>query len=224
MYIVVGDIHGCFDEFLALLEKIGPSENDMIISVGDMVDRGPESPEVVSFFMRNKNTLAILGNHERKHLRFSQGLMLPKNFGKNQQNTIRQFENRQAALDLGYSDALGYFKSLPLYLEFPEAIVVHAGLIYGIPLHEQNERNLTGAGFRPENGRSSDGLFAWCDAYPKDAKPVIFGHLGIGRSPWPLPQRDNLWPIDTSCVSGGCLTAVTLPDLKVYQVKFLKSE
>lgn len=224
MYIVVGDIHGCFDELLMLLEKIGPSASDTIISLGDMVDRGEKSPEVVNFFMRKKNALAILGNHERKHLRFSQGLMPGKNFGINQKNTVKQFEERGAELNLSYSDALGYFKSLALYLDFPEAIVVHAGLVYGTPLYEQNERILTGAGFRPENDRRPEGLFAWCEFYPKDAKPVIFGHLGIGRTPWQLPQRDNLWPIDTGCVSGGYLTAVTLPDFKVYQVKSLKNK
>jgi len=224
MRIVVGDIHGCFDEFQMLIEKIGPSADDVIISVGDMVDRGPKSPEVVGFFMRRKNAKAIMGNHERKHLRFSQGLMLPKNFGIHQRNTMVQFENRQAALNLSYSDALGYFKTLPLYLDFPEAIIVHAGLIYGISFNEQNEKILTGAGFRPENDRKPEGLFVWCDLYPKDAKPVIFGHLGVGHAPWSLPQRDNLFPIDTGCAAGGYLTAVTLPDFKVYQVKSLKNK
>lgn len=224
MHIVIGDIHGCFDELQMLLDKIGPGADDTIISVGDMIDRGPKSPEVVNFFMRTKNAIAVMGNHERKHLRFSQGLMPERNFGRNQQKTVKQFEEARVALNITYEEALKYFSTLPLFLEFPEAIIVHAGFVYGIPLQEQNEKILTGAGFRPENRRSQSGLFMWSDAYPQNGKPVIFGHLGIGESPWSLPQRSNLWPIDSGCASGGHLTAVTLPDFKVYRVKSLKNE
>ncbi len=65
--IIIGDIHGCFYELQCLLDKIGPNKDDEIISVGDFVDRGPSSLEVVKFFRQNQNTVAIKGNHERKH-------------------------------------------------------------------------------------------------------------------------------------------------------------
>ena len=215
---IIGDIAGCFDELQRLLDKIGLASDDEIIAAGDTIDRGPKSPEVVRFCTTQRNVRVILGNHERKHERYDRGLIAERHFGKNQGETIWQFRQRGAALGISYKEALAYFRTLPLYLEFPEAIVVHAGLVYGIPLDKQNEKILTGAGFRPENRPHPAELFNWCASYPRDAKPVIFGHLGIGKAPWPLPQRENLWPIDTGCAKGGYLTAVTIPDFRVYQV------
>ena len=221
--VIIGDVHGCYDELRAILDKIGPSKSDMIVSIGDMIDYGPKSADVVHFFMRSNNTFAILGNHERKHVRFDQGLIAKRHFGKAQLETIRQFKHRFDELHLSYKETLEYFKTLPLYLNFPEALVVHAGMLYGIPLEEQDEKILTGAGFKRENQAIANGLFYWCTLYPPDAKPVIFGHLGIGKAPWDLPVRKNLWPLDAGCVSGGYLTAVVLPEFKIYQVKSLGS-
>ncbi len=225
MHVIVGDIHGCFDELMALLDKIGPSADDTIISLGDMVDRGPKSPEVISFFAKNKNAQSLLGNHESKHVGFSLGLLPEKYFGKNQRKTVKQFEDRKGRVDtMTYAEALAYFKTLPLFIELPEAIIVHAGLMYGIPLASQNRKILSGIGFQIENKLDKGtGLFHWCEAYPPNEKPVIFGHLGIGKAPWPLPQRNNLWPIDTGCASGGYLTAITLPDFAVFQIKSFKA-
>lgn len=215
---IIGDIAGCFDELERLLDAIGLAIGDEVISVGDMVDRGPKSPEVVRFFMGGYGRRAVKGNHERKHERVFNGLMPANVFGKNQQETMRQFRERGDRLGVSYEDAIRYFFTLPLFLEFPEAIVVHAGLIYGVSWEQQNEKIVTGAGFRPENRRHTTELFNWCASYPRDAKPVIFGHAGIAKAPWSLPQRENLWPIDTGCATGGFLTAVTIPDFRVYQV------
>lgn len=64
---VVGDIHGEFDLFCALLDKMGyQRKTHMIISVGDLVDRGPNSPGVVDWFLKNGN--AVRGNHEEMWL------------------------------------------------------------------------------------------------------------------------------------------------------------
>ena len=60
---VFGDIHGEYDLFCALLDKIGyQEETHLIVSVGDLVDRGPNSPAVVNWFSRNG--YAVRGNHE----------------------------------------------------------------------------------------------------------------------------------------------------------------
>lgn len=220
-YIVIGDIHGCYDELMKLLGKIHPSRDDVIISIGDMIDRGPQSPEVVTFFMKNFNTIALFGNHERKHVRYSLGLMPQAHFTGNQRRTVRQFEERGGKNGLAsYAEALDYFKTLPLYLDLPWAILVHAGLIGGVPLELQNEKILAGVGFKRINAFDSrTGLCHWCETYPPDAKPVIFGHISFEKASLHLPERRNLWPIDTGCVSGGYLTAVTLPDFRVYQAR-----
>jgi len=71
--LVVGDIHGCYVELLTLLDKAGLGDEDAIISVGDFVDVGPETPQVLKFFQEQKNAQALMGNHERKHVRGNRG-------------------------------------------------------------------------------------------------------------------------------------------------------
>ena len=207
MKVVIGDIHGCFYELLDLWSKIGINNDDEIISIGDMVDRGPASDKVVGIFRTIGK--AILGNHERKHVRHFSGLMADRNFGRAQRLSVEQF--KKANMD--YEEVIGYFAGLPNYLDLSEAILVHAGLIYGVPLDFQNEKILTGAGFQKENEIGDLGVPHWCESYPKDAKPVIFGHLSLGGVP--RPYNGNLWHLDTGCVRGGFLTAITLPDLKI---------
>lgn len=84
---VIGDIHGCYDELLELEEKIGlhaeyNSVNPFIISVGDLIDRGPLSNLVVEHFIKGVNNgthLAILGNHEQMLLETLNNFV-PENF------------------------------------------------------------------------------------------------------------------------------------------------
>lgn len=215
MKIVIGDIHGCFDELIDLLSKIGAGKDDEIISIGDMVDRGPASSEVVKFFMNIQWARAIMGNHERKHCRHYFGLMPSRNFGRAQQWAQKQFK----ALGIDYEEVINYFAKLPLYIDLPEAILVHAGLVRGILLEKQNEKVLTGVISRPEH-KLIKGVPRWCEWYSTQAKPVIFGHLSLRGIP--RPYKGNLWHIDTGCCRGGFLTAVTLPDWKIWQVKSRK--
>jgi protein phosphatase len=83
---IIGDVHGCFDELTELLEKLGytvgadgtyvPPEGRRLIFVGDLVDRGPKSPEVVRLVMdmsRAGHALAVPGNHDIKLMRWLQG-------------------------------------------------------------------------------------------------------------------------------------------------------
>ena len=62
---VVGDIHGYYDSFVKLVSKLNLDDGDLVISIGDMIDGGPESVGVVDLFMENDQFLAILGNHEQ---------------------------------------------------------------------------------------------------------------------------------------------------------------
>ncbi len=66
---VIGDIHGCFTELQELLDKAGVAEDVRIIALGDIVDRGPDSVQVLDFFCNNPTRLSLMGNHERKHIR-----------------------------------------------------------------------------------------------------------------------------------------------------------
>lgn len=64
-HFVVGDIHGKYDSFMTLLKEADYDEtNDIIYSVGDLVDRGPKSFETVEYFTTKPNAYTVLGNHE----------------------------------------------------------------------------------------------------------------------------------------------------------------
>ena len=64
--IVIGDLHGCFDEAVDLLDKVAATSADRVIFAGDLVDRGPKRRECVELAMRHE---CILGNHEDRHLK-----------------------------------------------------------------------------------------------------------------------------------------------------------
>src|SRR4029453_3479322 len=62
--IVVGDIHGCYDELMALLEKAEFGENDRCVSVGDLITKGPKNREVLELFMTDHRFSTVIGNHD----------------------------------------------------------------------------------------------------------------------------------------------------------------
>jgi len=86
--LVIGDIHGCFRELRDLLDKADLSSEDEIIALGDILDRGPDSPCVLGFFMTQPNARSLMGNHERKHVLSFQGRTRP---ALSQSITRRQF-------------------------------------------------------------------------------------------------------------------------------------
>jgi serine/threonine protein phosphatase 1 len=199
--IAIGDIHGCYDELLDLLDRIGPSDDDLLIPVGDMIDRGPKPVQVFNFFQSRKNTNALMGNHERKHVR---GLL-----SLAQKITCNTF-------DQNYSKARSWMSALPYYYEDDEVIVVHAALQPGVPMQDQQEEILCGtmSGERKLkrllNGKN------WNEVYI-GIKPVIFGHKVIGKTP--LISNGKTFGIDTGACHGGWLTAITIPEFRIYSVK-----
>lgn len=156
--LVVGDIHGCFDEFLTLLEKAEITEHDRVVSVGDLIDRGPKSAEVVRYFAeRPGRFFAVRGNHEEKHIQ-NQERSFP---------TLAGWIVRHTTEGAAYKSMLRHLATLPSYLDLGEAIVVHAGLAPGIELAEQNPKVLMGVG---SAGRAGfDGRSPWWHDSPRIA-------------------------------------------------------
>lgn len=64
MNYVISDIHGCFREYLALLEKLHLTEDDRLYILGDAVDKGPEPIRVLQDLMQRKNVICLMGNHD----------------------------------------------------------------------------------------------------------------------------------------------------------------
>jgi len=198
-HIVIGDIHGCFVELQQLLERVGASSDDVLVSVGDLVDRGPESADVVRYFRERPHSLVITGNHERKHVRGT--------FSYAQEITRLQ-------LGPDYEDAVQWMRSLPYFLELDAAIVVHAALVPDLPLAEQPPEVLCGttSGEKDLEGRLGG---AWWHERWAGPKPVVFGHHVVEE---PLVRPGLIYGIDTGACHGGRLTALTLPDFRLHSV------
>lgn len=206
--ILVGDVHGCLVQLWELMGAVGLNNDDRVILLGDMVDRGPDSPGCLSFA---KVHGAIMGNHEYKHVRYRAGIL--KKLSPSQVQARQQWLDRE----LDYHRAVDFMETLPFYLELPEITLVHAGVEYGIPMEDQDRIVLIGGqSKRHLCGIDTDtGLPYWCAKYPASAKPIAFGHLHIDPA---VVKQDNLFPLDTGCCHGGELTALTLPDFRRYSV------
>ena len=62
---IIGDIQGCYKEFKNLIKLIDPKKENKFVCVGDLVNRGPKSLEVLNFCLENKKSIkAVLGNHD----------------------------------------------------------------------------------------------------------------------------------------------------------------
>ena len=204
--LVIGDIHGCYFELQALIEKAILGDGDSIISLGDFVDRGPETPQVLDFFQNAPNTRALMGNHERKHVRAAKGelsLAISQNISRQQ-------------LEGSYADAVAWMERLPLFLELPEAILVHGYLEPGMPIEEQNPLVLCGT-MGGENILHERYDRPWYELY-EGKKPVIVGHHNYNDTDQPFVYHDKVFGLDTSCVNGKSLTGLLLPSFRLISV------
>lgn len=204
---MIGDLHGCHDEALDLLDRLAVTSTDRVIFAGDLVDRGPRRRECIDLAKRHE---CLLGNHEEKHLRI-----------RNRPDSAVIPDHLETRRILGPQD-YDYFARLPLLLRLPEfnAVVVHAGVLPDRPIETLPPAILLHAQCvkPPETktcwpSKSPPDWTFWTNHW-KGPERVIFGHTVLDR---PLVAA---WAvgIDTGCVHGGSLTAVVLPEWKIVSV------
>lgn len=204
--LVIGDIHSCYIELQALLEKAGLNDGDSILAVGDIIDRGPETPQVLEFFQQAPNARVLMGNHERKHVRAARHEV---------KLSISQQISRQQ-LGSAYTEAVTWMGILPLFIELAEAVVVHGYLEPGIPLAQQNPSVVCGT-------MGGDKILRerydrpWYEMYAGD-KPVIVGHHNYTKTDQPFVYKDKVFGLDTDCVHGKPLTGLLLPAFRFVSV------
>ena len=215
--IVVGDIHGCFNELktliLSLIEKQEYNKDtDKLVFLGDYIDRGEDSRSVIRFIRElqkdNNNVIALRGNHEDMVIDF---------FGDTRYqnwlyNGYQQTYNSYKGFTDDFIGDIEWMKTLPLYHEDDYFVYVHAGVDVNKPMNEQKERDLLWV--REE----------FIYNFKKYHKKVVFGHTPTphltGKCKPVYTETDNI-AIDTACVFGGALTALIIDDsevVKYYQV------
>jgi diadenosine tetraphosphatase ApaH/serine/threonine PP2A family protein phosphatase len=193
--IIVGDIHGCYDELVALLEKASLGADDRVVSVGDLIVKGEKNREVLDLFIEDERFSAVLGNHDRALRRYwrGEGVTL-----KESQEKVR------AELEVDEARYSAYLQSLPLMIELGSHVVVHAGVRPGVALSRQTVEDLTELRTLGEDRTNREGV-PWYEQYEGE-QVVLFGHW-----PAPLPRRGpRAIGLDTGCVYGYQLTAYIL--------------
>ncbi len=209
--IIIGDVHGHYDTLLALMESIAPDASDQIYFLGDLIDRGPKSAQVVDFVMKNQYQ-CLLGNHEEMLLDVAGSGKVSVDFyqgwlysGGNA--TVASYDSKIP------QEHIEWMKSLPLYLDLGDIWLVHAGISPKIPLSEQTSEQL--CWIRGEFHRIPEPYFP--------DKLIITGHTITFTLPGIKPGQialGNGWlGIETGAYhhNSGWLTALDVTSKKVYQ-------
>ncbi len=150
---IVGDVHGCHDRLQALLGRIDPSGDDLLLFVGDLIRKGPDSRKVVDLVRESDNMLSVRGNNEEKVIDGRKDI--PELYGVEE-----------------------YIGGMPVVVSWDDQLIVHGGVDPRRPLHEQDvEELLNTRAIPPEGGY--DGPF-WFDRFEGPPR-VFFGHTVLAE-------------------------------------------
>ena len=231
---IIGDVHGCLYELTALLDSLGyrvdrqpdgspgpayritPPLGRRLIFLGDLVDRGPDTPGVLRLVMdavASGSALCVPGNHEQK--------------------LVRALQGRNVQVTHGLAESLGQLSEQPAgfkekVVEFLDGLISHYVL-------DDGKLVVAHAGLRPEmqgraSGRVRDfalygettgetdefGLpvrYNWAAEYRGRAM-VVYGHTPVHEPAW----VNGTINVDTGCVFGGRLTALRYPEKELVSV------
>lgn len=219
--ILIGDIHGCIEEFDELLKLMdyNPS-SDRLILLGDLVDRGPDSVGVLRK-VRQMKIECVRGNHDNKILKWA-----------NNNKQHYQSPGAQYYQQLNDDDIEFIFK-MPVYIKLDNVIAVHAGLKPYIPVEKQKPDDLMHLRYKDSNGKfvslrtiwkvgkeAADAHF-WTERWG-GPESVVYGH-NVGSLDEPLIEEYQpgvkCYGLDTGCCFGGHLSALVLETKEIFKVK-----
>ena len=206
--IVVGDIHGCYDELMELLEKIGVGEADRVFSVGDLITKGPKSKEVLDLFMTDARFSSVIGNHDLALRRKWNGEEIE--LKPAQKETHKELKGEKDSY-------VTFFNRMPFMIDLGTHLVVHAGVRPNVELYSQTTSDMTLIRTLGANAESDEGT-PWYHVYHGE-KTILFGHW-----PAPEPRRGRkAIGLDTGCVYGYNLTAYIIEEDEFVTVKARKA-
>lgn len=195
---IVGDVHGCLNTFIKLLEKWNPRE-EILIQLGDLVDRGNHSPAVLRLaFELEQNfraeTVFLKGNHELMMQEYLSDPVAGKNWLNNGgSQTLFQFD--QAGVDPDHYS--NWILNLPLYWENEHLFISHAGISDFATF---------------DDPRHPDGLL-WNRKPLRDiGKLQVIGHTPRWNGEPQFFPESKAWNIDTCAYGGICLSALRLSE------------
>jgi serine/threonine protein phosphatase 1 len=208
----VGDIHGYYGKLADLLDRLpyDPAE-DVLVFMGDYIDRGPQSREVVARLLELRrecgNAVFLMGNHEHALLEYARTgdteyLRLLRRIGV--EATLKSYGDSSVMTlaDLSFlpDDHRGFLEDLLPYYEMGGYLFVHAGVPPGRELSECSPEELLTV------------RHAFVDGCTSRDEVIVFGHTPF-ETPFVTPDKIG---IDTGAAYGNLLTAVELPGLHFY--------
>ena len=167
MTYICSDIHGEYELFCRLMEKVKFSESDALICCGDMIDKGDRSLRLVKLLFSIKNAVLLAGNHEYDFLKYYRALMKTTEDYDFVLRKLQAYFPDGALLDWETVDRM---EALPYFYEREAYICVHAGVPLGgagniLPLKQATPEKLV-----------YDRIFKEPDVLPRGGKCVLFGH------------------------------------------------
>ena len=230
---IIGDIHGCLDELLILLQRLGytvdksdshfqithPNQRKLIFA-GDLVDRGSNTPEVIRLVkdaIAQDKAYCVLGNHDEKLKRALKGANVKVAHGL--QESLDQFALESEEFK---AEAIQFLDTLISHYVFDDGklAVAHAGIKEefigrGAPSIKQFCMYGETTGEIDEFGLPV--RYPWAEDYRGNAL-VVYGHTPVPEAEW----VNNTINIDTGCVFGGKLTALRYPEKELVSVSAAK--
>lgn len=211
--IIIGDVHGHYEALLVLLDAIAPNASDAVYFLGDLIDRGPQSAQVVDLVMKN-HYRCLFGNHEQMLLEVLGSQMAASNLFQDWlycggYNTLLSYNYKVP------QDHIEWMQTLPLYLDLGDLWLVHAGVHPDWPLEAQSADQFCWI---------RDEFHCMTEPYFPD-KLIITGHTITftfpGVEPGNLASGAGWLDIDTGVYHpySGWLTGLDINQQLVYQVQ-----
>ncbi|MBD0737247.1 polynucleotide kinase-phosphatase [Streptomyces sp. CBMA29] len=221
---IIGDIHGCSSELETLLAELGyvdgaHPEGRTAVFVGDLVDRGPDSPGVLRRVMgmvEAGTALCVPGNHENKLGRYLKGRQVQHTHGLAE--TIEQLEREDARDPEFRKRVAAFIDGLVSHyvLDGGKLVVCHAGLpekYHGRTSGRVRSHVLYGDTTGETDEFGLPVRYPWAEDY-RGRAAVVYGHTPVPNTSW----INNTICLDTGAVFGGKMTALRWPEREIVDV------
>lgn len=226
---IIGDIHGCYDELVLLLKELGYQVNGEIVTptagrkavfLGDLVDRGPKTPQVLKLVMNMVmagTAICVPGNHDVKLKRALDGRNVKLTHG-----LAESMEQLEVETPEFRAKVRQFIDGLISHYVFDDGklVVAHAGMredLAGRASGKVREFALYGETTGETDEFGLPIRYDWATEY-RGSATVVYGH-----TPLPTPEWINRTiNIDTGCVFGGALTALRYPENEIVSVEALE--
>jgi serine/threonine protein phosphatase 1 len=205
--LAIGDIHGCAAALEALLAAAAPTKDDLVVTLGDYVDRGPDSRGVVDRLLQLETEcklFPLLGNHEIMLLRAMQSPATEAfwlQYGG--QATLASYGGSLRGIPPTHEE---FFHRCLRHFETEKHLFVHANYDWRWSLEEQ-----------------LDEVLFWTHLHLRPPKPHVSGKVAVvGHTPQPnrcVLRQKHLVGLDTGCCSGGVLSAMDLISGQIWQAE-----